>query len=72
MSTRDDEFDQHWMLDAIGPERQGGREGGQDRAPPREPTWRKAAPMAQEVRGVIAPGKGEPVRVEAIVVPDPG
>ncbi|MFF4360474.1 S-(hydroxymethyl)mycothiol dehydrogenase [Streptomyces sp. NPDC001604] len=28
--------------------------------------------MAQEVRGVIAPGKGEPVRVETIVVPGPG
>ena len=28
--------------------------------------------MAQEVRGVIAPGKGEPVRVETIVVADPG
>ena len=28
--------------------------------------------MAQQVRGVIAPGKGEPVRVETIVVPDPG
>ncbi|MEV6945074.1 S-(hydroxymethyl)mycothiol dehydrogenase [Streptomyces sp. NPDC051172] len=28
--------------------------------------------MAQEVRGVIAPGKGEPARVETIVVPDPG
>ncbi|MGN9759956.1 S-(hydroxymethyl)mycothiol dehydrogenase [Streptomyces sp. SD31] len=28
--------------------------------------------MAQEVRGVIAPGKGEAVRVETIVVPDPG
>ncbi|WSQ13992.1 S-(hydroxymethyl)mycothiol dehydrogenase [Streptomyces sp. NBC_01231] len=28
--------------------------------------------MAQEVRGVIAPGKGEPVRIETIVVPDPG
>jgi len=28
--------------------------------------------MAQEVRGVIAPGKGEPVRVETVVVPDPG
>ncbi|MFE9997110.1 S-(hydroxymethyl)mycothiol dehydrogenase [Streptomyces avermitilis] len=28
--------------------------------------------MAQEVRGVIAPGKDEPVRVETIVVPDPG
>ncbi|MGW1071912.1 S-(hydroxymethyl)mycothiol dehydrogenase [Streptomyces sp. NPDC002537] len=28
--------------------------------------------MAQEVRGVIARGKGEPVRVETIVVPDPG
>jgi S-(hydroxymethyl)mycothiol dehydrogenase len=28
--------------------------------------------MAQEVRGVIAPGKGEPVRVETIVLPDPG
>jgi S-(hydroxymethyl)mycothiol dehydrogenase len=28
--------------------------------------------MAQEVRGVIAPGKGEAVRVEPIVVPDPG
>ncbi|MFE7903007.1 S-(hydroxymethyl)mycothiol dehydrogenase [Streptomyces sp. NPDC057424] len=28
--------------------------------------------MAQEVQGVIAPGKGDPVRVETIVVPDPG
>ncbi|MDT0270492.1 S-(hydroxymethyl)mycothiol dehydrogenase [Streptomyces sp. DSM 44915] len=28
--------------------------------------------MAHEVRGVIAPGKNEPVRVETIVVPDPG
>ena len=28
--------------------------------------------MAQQVRGVVAPGKGEPVRVETIVVPDPG
>jgi S-(hydroxymethyl)mycothiol dehydrogenase len=28
--------------------------------------------MAQEVRGVIAPGKDEPVRTETIVVPDPG
>jgi S-(hydroxymethyl)mycothiol dehydrogenase len=28
--------------------------------------------MAQEVRGVIAPGKGEPVRLETVVVPDPG
>jgi S-(hydroxymethyl)mycothiol dehydrogenase len=28
--------------------------------------------MSQQVRGVIAPGKGEPVRVETIVVPDPG
>ncbi|PLW72135.1 S-(hydroxymethyl)mycothiol dehydrogenase [Streptomyces sp. SCUT-3] len=28
--------------------------------------------MAQEVRGVVARGKGEPVRVETIVVPDPG
>ncbi|MGW2691587.1 S-(hydroxymethyl)mycothiol dehydrogenase [Streptomyces sp. NPDC001296] len=28
--------------------------------------------MAQEVRGVIAPGKDEPVRVETILVPDPG
>ncbi|WP_427924551.1 S-(hydroxymethyl)mycothiol dehydrogenase [Streptomyces sp. cg40] len=28
--------------------------------------------MAQEVRGVIALGKNEPVRVETIVVPDPG
>ena len=28
--------------------------------------------MAQQVRGVIAPGKDEPVRVETIVVPDPG
>ena len=27
--------------------------------------------MAQEVRGVIAPVKGEPVRVETIVAPDP-
>ncbi|MEU5975332.1 S-(hydroxymethyl)mycothiol dehydrogenase [Streptomyces sp. NPDC047315] len=28
--------------------------------------------MAQQVLGVIAPGKDEPVRVETIVVPDPG
>ncbi|NJP82880.1 S-(hydroxymethyl)mycothiol dehydrogenase, partial [Streptomyces sp. AA8] len=28
--------------------------------------------MAQEVRGVIARGKGDPVRVETIFVPDPG
>ena len=28
--------------------------------------------MPQQVRGVIAPGKGEPVRVETVVVPDPG
>ena len=28
--------------------------------------------MSSEVRGVVAHGKGEPVRVETIVVPDPG
>ncbi|MFF3335295.1 S-(hydroxymethyl)mycothiol dehydrogenase [Streptomyces sp. NPDC002888] len=28
--------------------------------------------MPQDVRGVIAPGKDEPVRVETIVIPDPG
>ncbi|MBW8483198.1 S-(hydroxymethyl)mycothiol dehydrogenase [Actinomadura parmotrematis] len=28
--------------------------------------------MAQQVRGVIAPGRGEPVRIETIIVPDPG
>ncbi|MEV3926678.1 S-(hydroxymethyl)mycothiol dehydrogenase [Actinomadura coerulea] len=28
--------------------------------------------MAQQVRGVVAPGKGQPVRIETIVVPDPG
>ena len=28
--------------------------------------------MAQRVPGVIAPGKGEPVRIETVVVPDPG
>ncbi|AJT67145.1 S-(hydroxymethyl)mycothiol dehydrogenase [Streptomyces chattanoogensis] len=28
--------------------------------------------MAQEVRGVIAPGKNEPVRLETVLVPDPG
>ncbi|WP_345703374.1 alcohol dehydrogenase catalytic domain-containing protein, partial [Pseudonocardia eucalypti] len=28
--------------------------------------------MAQEVRGVVAHGKGEPVSVETITVPDPG
>ncbi|MCZ4121381.1 S-(hydroxymethyl)mycothiol dehydrogenase [Streptomyces sp. H39-S7] len=28
--------------------------------------------MTQHVRGVIAPGKNEPVRVETILVPDPG
>ncbi|WP_151774051.1 S-(hydroxymethyl)mycothiol dehydrogenase [Streptomyces abyssomicinicus] len=28
--------------------------------------------MAQEVRGVVAPGRNQPVRVETILVPDPG
>ncbi|OLT37276.1 S-(hydroxymethyl)mycothiol dehydrogenase [Actinomadura sp. CNU-125] len=28
--------------------------------------------MAQQVRGVVAPGKGEPVRIETITIPDPG
>ncbi|MDX6740032.1 S-(hydroxymethyl)mycothiol dehydrogenase [Actinocorallia sp. A-T 12471] len=28
--------------------------------------------MAQRVRGVVAPGKNEPVRVETIAIPDPG
>ncbi|MGI5169254.1 S-(hydroxymethyl)mycothiol dehydrogenase [Spirillospora sp. CA-253888] len=28
--------------------------------------------MAQRVRGVIAPGKDEPVRIETIIIPDPG
>jgi S-(hydroxymethyl)mycothiol dehydrogenase len=28
--------------------------------------------MTHEVRGVIAPAKGEPVRVETVLVPDPG
>jgi S-(hydroxymethyl)mycothiol dehydrogenase len=28
--------------------------------------------MAQQVRGVVAPGKGEPVRIETIIIPDPG
>ncbi|MCL2586538.1 MAG: S-(hydroxymethyl)mycothiol dehydrogenase [Streptosporangiales bacterium] len=28
--------------------------------------------MSQQVRGVIAPGRNEPVRVETITVPDPG
>ncbi|WP_264936414.1 S-(hydroxymethyl)mycothiol dehydrogenase, partial [Streptomyces sp. A012304] len=28
--------------------------------------------MAQEVRGVIAPGRGEPVRMETILLPEPG
>lgn len=28
--------------------------------------------MTQHVRGVIAPGKGEQVRIETVVVPDPG
>ncbi len=28
--------------------------------------------MPQEVRGVIAPAKGEPVTIETVVVPDPG
>ncbi|MFC4914070.1 S-(hydroxymethyl)mycothiol dehydrogenase [Actinomadura gamaensis] len=28
--------------------------------------------MAQQVRGVIAPGKGQPVRIETITIPDPG
>jgi S-(hydroxymethyl)mycothiol dehydrogenase len=28
--------------------------------------------MAQQVRGVVAPGRGEPVRIETIIIPDPG
>jgi len=28
--------------------------------------------MSQQVRGVVARGKGEPVRIETIIVPDPG
>ncbi|TQM69517.1 S-(hydroxymethyl)mycothiol dehydrogenase [Actinomadura hallensis] len=28
--------------------------------------------MAQQVRGVVAPGRGQPVRIETITVPDPG
>ena len=28
--------------------------------------------MSQQIRGVVAPGKGAPVQVETIVVPDPG
>jgi S-(hydroxymethyl)mycothiol dehydrogenase len=28
--------------------------------------------MSHEVRGVIAPGKGEPVRIDTVIVPDPG
>jgi S-(hydroxymethyl)mycothiol dehydrogenase len=28
--------------------------------------------MAQQVRGVVAPGKGEAVRIETIIIPDPG
>ncbi|WP_432037693.1 S-(hydroxymethyl)mycothiol dehydrogenase [Streptomyces cucumeris] len=28
--------------------------------------------MTQQVRGVVAPGKGEKVRIETIVIPDPG
>ncbi|MEV1007299.1 S-(hydroxymethyl)mycothiol dehydrogenase [Streptomyces sp. NPDC049881] len=28
--------------------------------------------MPQEVRGVVAPGRNEPVRVETVIVPDPG
>ena len=28
--------------------------------------------MSQQVQGVVAPGRNEPVRVETIIVPDPG
>jgi S-(hydroxymethyl)mycothiol dehydrogenase len=28
--------------------------------------------MSQQVRGVVARAKGEPVRVETIVIPEPG
>ncbi len=35
-------------------------------------TTKGSATMAQQVKGVIAPGKNEPVRVETISVPDPG
>src|SRR3954469_17789440 len=38
--------------------------------PPRDPTY--ARPMAHEVKGVVAASKGAPVRIETIVVPDPG
>src|SRR5918995_7323510 len=31
-----------------------------------------SAGVASEVRGVIAPGKGQAVRIETVVVPDPG
>ncbi len=36
------------------------------------PDMRKAVKMAQRVRGVVARAQGEPVRLETIVVPDPG
>ncbi len=36
------------------------------------PVTKQEHPMPQEVRGVIARAKGEPVSVETIVVPDPG
>lgn len=48
-----------------------GRSGPLRATPPAPPT-EGSSTMAQEVRGVIAPGKDEPVRVETIVVPDPG
>ena len=28
--------------------------------------------MSQQVRGVVARGKGQPVSIETIVIPDPG
>ncbi len=37
-----------------------------------DPADEGVSSMAQEVRGVIAPGKDEPVRIETVVVPDPG
>jgi S-(hydroxymethyl)mycothiol dehydrogenase len=32
----------------------------------------REVPMSQQVRGVVARAKGEPVTLEDVVVPDPG
>ncbi len=50
----------------------GERTGGPSSGPVEFPRGSSVPGVAQEVRGVVAPGKGDPVRVETVVIPDPG